>query len=258
MGGIIFFKLTGHTPPYFQLFMDLLFLKLDKEESHRHTGRKRWWNTMVRDITESEIINKLIQLVNTEGISGLEKIEKGSILKGKRFKETIEKYYRRKLLWPLIEADLIFVFEDWKNIFDRNLIVALEIKYFTEGIESDLEKQLRQAYREFGQPLRNLVYGFDSIVLWHIFHESIEDKKIDMYANTVSDTIKKLDLPMLYFGTKFSENRFKFYQPWSIDYQDLRYLIECFKSSCREKRNPLKGEEIKDFRNAIKVALGIP
>ncbi len=187
------------------------------------------------DITESKIINKLIQLININGISDLKKIDKGATLKGKRFKETIEKYYHRKLLWPLIEADLIFVFEDWKMIFDRNLIVAVETKYFPPKTESDLEKQLRQAYREFGQPLRNLVYGFDSILLWHIFHESIEDKKIEMYTNTVSDTIKKLDLPMLYFWTKFSENRFKFYQPWSFDYQDLRYLIKKFIPRCLQR-----------------------
>ncbi|GAI78996.1 unnamed protein product, partial [marine sediment metagenome] len=171
---------------------------------------------------------------------------------------TIEKYYREKLLWPLIETDLILIFEDYREITDKNLIIAIEVKYFPPKKEIDLDKQLRQAYREFGQPLRNLIYGFDSIVLWHIFHEKVEDEKIKSYTNTVNKTINKLCLPMLYFATKLLDDKFKFYQPWNIDYNNIEYVLNYINNSCAEKRNPLTIEEIEKYRNAIKVTAGIP
>lgn len=208
------------------------------------------------NLNEPQIIDKIKKLINVAEVSGLRKIDKGAVLKGLRFRETIEKYYRGKLLWPLIEADLILIFEDYKEIIDRNLIVAVEIKYLTPKVDTD--KQLRQAYREIGQPLRNLIYGFDSIVLWHIFHERIEDEKIKTYTTTVYETIQKLRLPMLYFATKFSEDKFKFYQPWDIDYQNIEYIVRNLQNSCNDTRNPLLSEEIEGYRNAIKVAIGIP
>lgn len=208
------------------------------------------------NLNEPQIIDKIKKLINVVEVSGLRKIDKGAVLKGLRFRETIEKYYRGKLLWPLIEADLILIFEDYKEIIDRNLIVAVEIKYFTPKVNTN--KQLRQAYREIGQPLRNLIYGFDSIVLWHIFHERIEDVKIKTYTTTVYETIQKLKLPMLYFATKFSEDKFKFYQPWDIDYQNIEYIVRNLQNSCNDTRNPLLREEIEGYRNAIKVAIGIP
>ena len=210
------------------------------------------------ELKEAQVIDKLKKLINTSAVTGLKKIEKGSVLKGKRFRETVEKYYGKKLLWPLIETDLIMIFEDNRKIIDGNLIVAVEIKYFQPKTNTDLDKQLRQAYRECGQPLRNLIYGFDSVILWHIFNEKVEDEKIKVYTNTVNETIKRLNLPMLYFVTKFSENNFKFFQPWDIDYNDVKYLVRSLESSCMEKRNCLPKNEIEEYRNAIKVAIGIP
>lgn len=210
------------------------------------------------NLKEAKITNKLKNLIDATKMTSFKKIDKGAILKGSRFRETIEKYYREKLLWPLIETDLILIFEDYREIIDKNLIIAIEVKYFPPKKEIDLDKQLRQAYREFGQPLRNLIYGFDSIMLWHIFHEKVEDEKIKSYTNTVNKTINKLCLPMLYFATKILDDKFKFYQPWNIDYNNIEYVLNYIKNSCAEKRNPLTTEEIEKYRNAIKVTVGIP
>ncbi len=210
------------------------------------------------NLKEAKITNKLKNLIDATKMTSFKKIDKGAILKGSRFRETIEKYYREKLLWPLIETDLILIFEDYREIIDKNLIIAIEVKYFPPKKEIDLDKQLRQAYREFGQPLRNLIYGFDSIMLWHIFHEKVEDEKIKSYTNTVNKTINKLCLPMLYFATKLLDDKFKFYQPWNIDYNNIEYVLNYIKNSCAEKRNPLTTEEIEKYRNAIKVTVGIP
>lgn len=210
------------------------------------------------NLKETKITNKLKNLIDATKMTSFKKIDKGAILKGSRFRETIEKYYREKLLCPLIETDLILIFEDYREIIDKNLIIAIEVKYFPPKKEIDLDKQLRQAYREFGQPLRNLIYGFDSIVLWHIFHEKVEDEKIKSYTNTVNKTINKLCLPMPYFATKLLDDKFKFYQPWNIDYNNIEYVLNYINNSCAEKRNPLTIEEIEKYRNAIKVTVGIP
>lgn len=210
------------------------------------------------NLKEPQITDTLIKLTNAAEVYGFKKNCQRSCFKRGEIREVVEKYYGRKLLWPLIEPDLIIIFEDYKEIIDKNLIVAAEIKYFKPKTNTDLNKHLRQAYREFGQPLRNLIYGFDSIILWHIFHEKIEDEKAKVYATTINETIKKLNLPMLYFATKFSEDKFKFYQPWDIDYQNTEYVVRNFKSSCNNTRNLLPRKEIEEYRNAIKVAIGIP
>lgn len=106
------------------------------------------------NLTEPQIIDKIKKLINVAKISGLRKIDKGAVLKGLRFRETIEKHYRGKLLWPLIEADLILIFEGYKEFIDRNLIVAVEIKYFTPKVAADKQLSPLQAAL-FALALRN-------------------------------------------------------------------------------------------------------
>lgn len=65
------------------------------------------------NLKETKITNKLKNLIDATKMTSFKKIDKGAILKGSRFRETIEKYYREKLLWPLIETDLILIFEDY-------------------------------------------------------------------------------------------------------------------------------------------------
>jgi hypothetical protein len=126
---------------------------------------------------EVKVTNRLYQIITSMEIYGLRKVEKGGILKKRKFRETVEKWYGKKVYWPLIEPDLIFVFEDWSNKRgDGNLIAAVEIKFFKPS--KNLDKRLRRAYREFGQPLRNLIYGFDAVCLWHVFDENISKEKL--------------------------------------------------------------------------------
>lgn len=63
---------------------------------------------------------------------------------------------------------------------------------------------------------------------------------------------------MPYFATKLLDDKFKFYQPWNIDYNNIEYVLNYINNSCAEKRNPLTIEEIEKYRNAIKVTVGIP
>ena len=209
---------------------------------------------MNRNKIETKITEKILHLIREANVYGLRKIEKGSILKNKRFKETIEKWYGRKIPSVLVEPDLILIFEDHRKVIDNNIICAIEIKFFKSS--PNLDKELRQAYREFGQPLRNLIFGFDAVALWHIFDEEISDEKIKNYTQLIRDVVERLQLPMEYIATKLSQHKFKIFQPWDIDYSDVEYVIRSVKGLLENKRNPLS--DIKEYRDAIKVAMGVP
>lgn len=206
--------------------------------------------------SEVKVTKELHRIISSSGLHGLRKVEKGNILKNKRFRGTIQDWYGKKAPWPIIESDLILVFEDHSKVIDGNLIAAIEIKFFKQS--QNLDKQLRQAYREFGQPLRNLMYGFDSVALWHVFDETIDERKIRNYTTIVGDTITKLNLPVVYLATKISEDRFKIFQPWDLDYNDMNYILRSLKGLFENKRNPLSQSEIKEYRDALKVTLTIP
>ncbi len=205
---------------------------------------------------EVKVTKRLNRLISSSGVHELRKVEKGSILKNKRFRGTVQDWYGKKAPWPIIESDLILVFKDYSKVIDDNLIAAIEIKFFKQS--QNLDKQLRQAYREFGQPLRNLMYGFDSVALWHVFHEAIDKEKIKGYTTIVGDTIEKLRLPVVYLGTQLSQDKFKIFQPWDLDYNDMSYIMRSLKGLFENKRNPLSQFEIKEYRDAIKITLGIP
>lgn len=205
---------------------------------------------------EVKVTKRLNRLISSSGVHELRKVEKGNILKNKRFRGTVQDWYGKKAPWPIIESDLILVFKDYSKVIDDNLIAAIEIKFFKQS--QNLDKQLRQAYREFGQPLRNLMYGFDSVALWHVFHEAIDKEKIKSYTTIVGDTIEKLRLPVVYLGTQLSQDKFKIFQPWDLDYNDMSYIIRGLKGLFENKRNPLSQFEIKEYRDAIKITLGIP
>jgi|Deesub1362B_J571_1020462.scaffolds.fasta_scaffold00197_14 hypothetical protein len=79
--------------------------------------------------------------------------------------------------------DIVLVFEDISKVVDEYLLVAIELKHLRSSEKSD--KYLRKAYREVGQPLRYLVFGFDSIILWHCFAEDIDDATISSYSDLV-------------------------------------------------------------------------
>lgn len=207
-------------------------------------------------LIEVKVTKKFHRLISNSGIYGLRKVEKGSILKNKRFRRTVEDWYGKKAPWPIIESDLILVFEDYSKVIDGNLIAAIEIKFFKQS--QNLDKQLRQAYREFGQPLRNLMYGFDSVALWHVFHEAIDEEKIKGYTTIVGDTIEKLKLPVVYLGTKLSQDKFKIFQPWDSACNDMNYIIRSLKGLFENKRNPLSQTKIKEYRDVLKVTLAIP
>ena len=76
------------------------------------------------------------------------------------------------------------------------------------------KKQWRQSFLEIGQALRDLLYGFDAAVLWHLFAEGFSDEEIQKYTCMCAEVIEKLKLPIVYFATKLTEqDRFEFFKP---------------------------------------------
>lgn len=100
---------------------------------------------------EVNVTQRVYELVRSLDMRSLKKVSKGRSVTTRQFKDTISGWYGRELLWPLVEPDLILVFEDSKRLIDDTMIVAIEIKYFEQT--HDLNARLRRSFRELGQPL---------------------------------------------------------------------------------------------------------
>ena len=113
------------------------------------------------------------------------------------------------------------------------------------------------------------LFGFDSLVLWHIFDEELDDTFIRGYTQAIKEIINGFELPIVYIATKINEKfEFRFFSPWELsNYQKPEYVIFSLMNLCLDKRNPLLlvnkplgpfVEEVKKRRNTLKVMLKIP
>jgi len=205
---------------------------------------------------EADITQRIYERIGTLDMSSLKKVSKGRGVTTREFKNTITGWYGRELPWPLVEPDLVLVFEDLKRVVDDTMIVAIEIKYFEQT--KDLHKRLRQSFRELGQPLRNLIFGFDSVVLWHIFSQDVAEQRIQSYVDIVEEVINRLKLSVVYFATTILDGELKIYKPFGIDKYDMQSAVMWLHNLCESKRNPAMDREIEVRRKSLKVALRIP
>lgn len=211
-------------------------------------------------LTEPMVVRKVYELIieAKAGLSSLKYVGKRKSLTGGRYEKVIEEYFGREVPKPAIETDLVFVFEDLKKVIDEVLIVGVEVKYFEED---RLDKKLRKGFREFGQPLRYLAFGFDTAVLWHMFGGNVGDAKAKGYTETVGEVVKKLELAMVYFASRMEADKFRVYKPLDLEsLHEISYVIKYLRRLCDNMRNPLttKDEEIRKRRSALKVDLGLP
>lgn len=205
---------------------------------------------------EVRITREIYENISKLDSSSLRKVSKKRSVTTSEFKAAVKDWFGQKIPWPLVEPDLILVFDDYKNIIDDIVIAAIEIKCFEQG--EDLDKRMRQSFRELGQPLRNLIFGFDSAILWHIFSTDIEEQKIDSYINIVEEVIQRLKLPLVYLATTVPKEEFKIYKPFKIDKHNLDSLIRWLMNLCADCRNPIADGEVKIRRSGLKMALRIP
>jgi len=215
---------------------------------------------MQKDLDETQVAKRFLDLVSQATYAGLKKVSKSAAIFRTRFWEAA-KIKDVSMPRPLVLPDLILIFEDYKKYVDDYIIVALEMKWFKR---KNLDHRLREAYRAFGQPLRNYLYGFDSVSLLHLFDEDVEDQQVIEYTETIKSSIEMLDLPIVYLAMKLSKDRFRIYQPVDIQgFQDVAYVTRYLRNLSDGKRIPLFVKEGRKKtmlarRSALKVALGLP
>jgi len=149
---------------------------------------------------------------------------------------------------------MIPVFEDIGKLHEI-LIAGVEVEFF-KGKTKSFCDGLQQVL-SFG------LFGFDSLVLWHIFSEKVENKNIEEYVRSTKEIIEGFNLPIVYFATKLiGIDRFEFFAPWefySSKSVEADYLLLSLRNCCNKRRNPLldKGE-IERRKKMLKVILNIP
>ena len=223
---------------------------------------------MSKELNEPQVVKILLDLFN--------KVTKGDLIKTSRSGAVLRNSFNDaakikdvEIPWPLVLPDFILVFEDHSSErIDEYSIVAVETKWFKL---KNINDNLRAAYRNFGQPLRNYIYGFDSVILLHIFDEDVEEDKIKKYTETTKNSIKTLELPMVFFSIQMFEKRgvqpsneiFCIYQPIYLNLKSIEYIASYLSRLISGVRNPIfknKGhkDEIMKRRAALKVSLNLP
>lgn len=196
---------------------------------------------------EKRLITRLRDLLWEKKTSSLKKVYARVNLATKKFREIWSDWWEEEKL-PRMEVDLILVFLDSYDVH----LVGIEVEFFRE--------KRRSPYKGLEQALSFGLFGFDSLVLWHIFSPKLENKIIDSYVKPVKEIVEGLNLPLVYFATKMENNKFEFFTPRysSIQY-GADYIIRTLEKSCKEKRNPLLYKsETKNRRKVLKTILKIP
>ena len=214
---------------------------------------------------ETRVITNLCKLL--EGTGRFKKVVKGEAIKGKGIGEILG-WHGIDAPWVTVTPDLIIASDNYRKIPDDVFLLAIETKYFPKDAAQS-KKHWRQSFREIGQSLRDLLYGFDAVLLWHLFSEEAGDGNVTAYAEMCDEVITKLKLPMIYFATQMTrENKFRFFKPWALGNSappsDVNHLAEYLKQinldqSYGAKWNPLlHDEKATRMRRAIKSVLRIP
>ena len=203
----------------------------------------------------------LIKAVGNCDISQVKRILHGDSLPNKPYGELLEEYFGSYAPMIIARPDVVLIVEDYKRLLDEWFLMAIELKYFRE-IE---KRRWREAYREIGQGLRYLMYGFDSAVLWHIFKKDIDDAVVKAYSDVIGEVIEKLELPIAYFSTKIineTKGDFAVLKPLEpTRLVDICYVITWMINCCRDTgRNPLipDDKEIVERRRVLKAILKVP
>lgn len=202
--------------------------------------------------TEKDIVRMLKKSFIEKEIPNIRKIFTHTNLAKNKFQDIWSAWWETEPP-PTLEVDMIFVFED-KTPMDV-FMIGVEAKFFTNG------------QRRFNEGLQQILsfglFGFDSLVLWHIFSEELDNNHIDGYVKSAREVIEGFELPVVYFATKLIDGcTFEFFSPQQL-YSSARVEAETFlghmRYFCDKKRNPLLDkEEIEKRRRMLKTVLKIP
>jgi hypothetical protein len=202
---------------------------------------------------ERELVENLKGIFEERRPHYLKKIFTHTNLATKKFHDIWSEWWKSEIP-PRVEVDMTLIFEDLTNL-NEVLIVGVEVKFFKDKIRS-LCEGLEQTV-SFG------LFGFDSLVLWHVFSQKIENKNIEEYVRPAKEIIEGFNLPIVYFATKLiGKDKFEFFAPWesySSTAREANYLLSSLRNCCNKKRNQLLArEEIERRKKMLKVILKIP
>jgi len=202
---------------------------------------------MIKEVKEKELLNILRDLLESKKTSNLRKIFAKTNLSTKEFQEIWKDWWEGETP-PREEVDLILVFRG----FDEPFLVGIEVEYF---------RTKRSPYSGLEQVLSYGLFGFDSLVLWHVFAPSLEDKFVERYVKPVRELVEGFNLPIVYIATKIFENgTFEYFYPFSTSFKySATDLLSNLEKSCINRKNPLLlNDEVQRRRNVLKVLLKIP
>jgi len=200
---------------------------------------------------ERELVKRLKTLFEEKRPTSLKKIFIHTNLATKKFRDIWREWWKSEIS-PGLEVDMISVFEDTTGI-DKVLIAGVEIEFFKDKTKSFCDGL--QQILSFG------LFGFDSLVLWHIFSERMENKNIEECVRSTEEIIEGFNLPIVYLATKLiGTDRFELFAPWRLSGSvETDYLLSSLKDCCNKKRNPLLNkEEIERRKKMLKIKLNIP
>ena len=200
-------------------------------------------------MNEKELVKEIKKKVEEWKIGFVKKVFTHFNLGSTKFEELWKDWWEKEAP-PRMEVDFIFVFADFNDI----LMPGVEVKYFREK---------EKFYYGIEQTMAYSLFGFDSVVLWHIFDEKMENSVIEGYVKAIAEIMKGFDLPFVYFATKIYEDmKFEFFSPrqfYSSQRIDIENVLERMKEKCKEVRNPLlENEEVRKRKRVLKTILRIP
>lgn len=202
-------------------------------------------------MNEKELVRNLKSLFEDAKYPRLSKIYIHTNLATRKFHELWEEWWKSSAP-PKLEVDMIFVFMKIQN--QDVLIPAVEVKYF---------KDVRDFREGIQQTLSFGLFGFDSLVLWHIFPEEMNKEEAKSIVKPCKEIIDGFGLPIVYFATCITkDNKFELFAPWewgsSIDINAYQ-MIGHLKDETMKKTNPLiSDDEVQKRRRLLKVLLKIP
>ena len=201
---------------------------------------------------EIEVVKALKELFEEKQFPILKKTFVHTNLSTKTFRDIWSDWWETKPP-PKLEVDMILVFEDVND--PRNVFLAgVETKFFRDS--------KRNFYEGLQQVLSFGLFGFDSLVLWHIFSEKVDNETIAGCVKSIKEILNGFELPVVYFATKLIDDfKFEFFAPlkeYSSAQRNVEHLLCSMRDCCSENRNPLLDEEIEKRRNTLKVILKIP
>ena len=201
--------------------------------------------------TERALVRDLKALFEKRKPASLRKLFIHTNFATKKFRDIWSEWWETEIP-PKLEVDMIPVFEDTE---DQVLIVGVEVKLY-KGQTLSFCDGLQQIL-SFG------IFGFDSLVLWHIFAETMETKTIERYVGAAQEIVEGFKLPIVYLATKLiGTDRFEFFAPslfYSSAIHEAEFLLAAMRDQCLAKRNPLLDrDEIERRKIMLKVILKIP